>query len=756
MNYLKPIKVVGFVLYFLIGFFPAKADPSGLGRAGDRPPNIILIVADDLGYGDLGCYGQQLIRTRFLDSLAGTGMRFTSFYSGSTVCAPSRESLLTGMHTGHTFIKGNFDTGYPEGDLSIPDSTKTIAEYLREAGYRTAVIGKWGIGSPGQGPNTQGFDYSFCYLDQISAHNYYPPHLYENEVKVPLPRNQGTSRGSYSHDLFVEKTLAYIGEQKEQPFFLYLPFTIPHGEHVVPDDTPYTETGWPRKFRNYAAMITRLDRDIGRITRRLKEMGKDENTLILFTSDNGANPAFADFFQSNGPFRGAKRDLYEGGIRVPLIASWPGRIAPGTVSDRVAAAWDLLPTLCEAAGLPLPEHTDGLSLLPELFGKEGKTHGFLYWEYYAYNWNWYREDNTRPRNWLESQAVRMGKWKAVKTGISVGETETLALYDLSTDPGEKHDLSADYPDLVKKANRIMREASSPAIFFPYADSLHVIRIDSPDKLKDFFRYTTDRVPLVSAHRGGARPGFPENCIATFENTLRHTPAILEVDPRYTRDSVIVLMHDATLDRTTNGTGKVADHTWEELQKLRLKDTEGNLTPYRIPSLEEALQWARGKTVLVLDQKDVPMEARARLVTRMNAESHAMLIVYSYQDAKRCFELNSKLMMEVMIPHAAKAAEFDSTGVPWENIIAFVGHERPENRGIYQLIHQKGAMCVVGSSRIYDRKYLEGDRRIYQNLIGEGVDIIEADLAIETGAELRGLHPAGSSKQAYFHKIPSAK
>lgn len=746
--FLLPTLLWPFVLLLLTA--PAL---SVAGQAREKP-NIILIMADDLGYGDLGCYGQEMIRTPCLDSLASSGIKFTAYYAGSTVCAPSREALLTGMHTGHTFIKGNFNTGDPEGDLSIPAVKITIAEYLEKAGYRTAVIGKWGLGSPGSGPNTQGFDYSFSYLDQISAHNYYPPHLYENEEKILLEGNSDGSETTYSHDLFAEKTLEYIrNEGGKQPFFLYLPYTIPHGKHVIPSDAPYSNEDWPQNMKNYAAMINRLDRDIGRIAQLLKEKDMSDNTILLFTSDNGANAAFAKFFRSNGPLRGAKRDLYEGGIREPLIVSWPGKIAAGGESDHVTAAWDILPTLCEIAGAPAPAATDGISFVPELLGKQQAKHEFLYWEYYAYNWNWGKKGNHQPRNWLESQAVRFGKWKAVKTNLLEEPGTGIELFDLEADPGEERDVSADHRDEVRKAAGYFSVSSAKSLYYPYKDSLYIIAADNPRELKDFFHYTDKRIPFISAHRGGAAPGFPENCLATFENTLRHIPAILEVDPRYTKDSVIVLMHDPTLDRTTNGTGKVADHTWEELKELRLKDPEGSLTDYRIPTLAEALKWAKGKTVLILDQKDVPVAARVRAIEEQDAGASAMLIVYSYEEASECYALNKDLMMEVMVPDAEKATAFERTGVPWENIIAFVGHKKPQDKSIYELIHGKGTMCVVGSSRIYDKEFLAGDKQAYEKLIAEGADIIEADLAIPAGEAIKSLAPRNSPKSVWFRRQP---
>lgn len=278
-------------------------------------------------------------------------------------------------------------------------------------------------------------------------------------------------------------------------------------------------------------------------------------------------------------------------------------------------------------------------------------------------------------------------------------------------------------------------------FFSTGQELHTIPVNTPQELQAFFRYTADKEPLVSAHRGGARPGFPENCIETFENTLKHIPAILEVDPRYTKDSVIVLMHDATLERTTNGQGKVSDYTLEELKKFRLEDTEGQLTPYRIPTLDEALEWAKGKTVLILDRKDVPIEARIKKIEEQHAQAHAMIMAYSYEEARQCYRLNPDIMMEVFIPDTGKAAEFKQTGVPWSNIVAFVTHDRPvpADSAVFNLLHRKRAMCIVGSSRTIDHHYLKGKitgeaelNAQYKSLLEKGADIIEADLAIEAG------------------------
>lgn len=433
-----------------------------------QKPNIVLIMADDLGYGDLGCYGQKLIKTPNIDALAANGIRFTNYYAGSTVCAPSRESLLTGMHTGHTAIRGNFLTDELE-DPAMPKSKVTIAELLKKAGYRTGLIGKWGLGGEGNSPDTQGFDYSYGYLDQIQAHNYYPPFLYENGKKVMLANNSEDKKGDYSHHLFVDKTMKFLQESSVQkPFFLYLPYTLPHGKFVIPDNSAYADKDWSEQNKNYAAMITLLDQDVGRIIEQLKAKGLDKNTLIIFTSDNGGSGQFSKFFNSNGGYKGYKTNLYEGGLRDPLIASWPGKIKKGQTAERIVAGWDFLPTICEAAGISPPSKIDGISFYPTLVGKKQlPEHEYLYWEYYTYNYNWAKPESKQPRNWLDSRAVRMGKWKAhVKSTPT--ETLPMELYDLASDSGETNNVADQHPEIIKKLQAIMESASSKdAPYFPY-------------------------------------------------------------------------------------------------------------------------------------------------------------------------------------------------------------------------------------------------------------------------------------------------
>jgi len=297
---------------------------------------------------------------------------------------------------------------------------------------------------------------------------------------------------------------------------------------------------------------------------------------------------------------------------------------------------------------------------------------------------------------------------------------------------------------------------SPQAGLPGA--LHRIRVNSPADTKEFFRYTKDRIPFVSAHRGGPGPGYPENCIPTFEHTLQNTFAILEIDPRFTKDSAIVVMHDATLQRTSNGSGRVADYTLEQLKKLRLKDTEGKSTSFSIPTLDEVLQWAKGKTILVIDAKDVPIETRVKKIEENGAEANAIVIVYSYEDARKCYELNKNIVMELMVPNRTKLEEIDALGVPWSNIIAFVTHTRPEDASIFELIHAKGAMCIVGSSRTVDRAYVRGEitsrdslQTQYRNILVDGADVIEADLAIEAGKAIADKVDPKSARYRFFKK-----
>jgi arylsulfatase A-like enzyme len=436
------------------------ADSNGKPVAGARP-NIVFILADDLGYGDLGSYGQKRIQTPNVDRLATEGVRFTQFYAGSCVCAPSRNVLMTGQHTGHVQIRGNAKINLRPGDI-------TVAQVLKQAGYATALIGKWGLGSEGSEgtPNKKGFDYFFGYVDQTHAHNYYPAFLVRNETRVPLrnvvpnPGQYGqgvaTVKLDYSPDLFAAEALSFIEQHTNQPFFLYFATTIPHANDElrpngmeVPDLGPYARENWPDPQKGYAAMVTRLDKQVGDLLAKLKQLGLERNTIVVFTSDNGPHreggfdPAF---FNSAGPLRGIKRDLYEGGIREPMIVRWPGHTPAGSVSDHAAYFGDCMATFAEIAGARAPDQLDSVSFLPAMLGKpkEQKEHDYLYWEFY--------EGAT-------SQAVRTGDWKGVRIPMLTGPIQ---LFDLGNDLGEQHDVAAAHPDIVERIRAIMDQAHVPS------------------------------------------------------------------------------------------------------------------------------------------------------------------------------------------------------------------------------------------------------------------------------------------------------
>ena len=433
----------------------------------DAPPNIILIVADDLGYGDLGAYGQTSIQTPFLDQLAEEGMMFTDFYAGSTVCAPSRAVLMTGIPVGRNEIRGNKEVR-PMGQHPLKDQTITLAEVLKGQGYTTGLIGKWGLGAPGSEgePNKQGFDYFFGYLGQRHAHNFYPEFLFRNTERVPLEGNRlpepkredgaghAIEKNTYSHDLMASEALSFVESNKNQPFFLLLTLTIPHANNEagsegmeVPEYEPYVDENWPEPQKGLASMISRMDRDIGLLLKKLNELDIDENTLVLFTSDNGPHAEGGNdptFFDSSGPLRGIKRDLYEGGIRVPMIAHWPGVIEAGSVTNHIAYFGDFMATFAELASTEPPENIKSMSLVPTLKGSEQQhEHPYLYWEFY--------ERGSR-------QAIRQGDWKAIRQPMFTGDVE---LYNLSQDVSESSNMADQHPDIVAQMIATMDEAHIP-------------------------------------------------------------------------------------------------------------------------------------------------------------------------------------------------------------------------------------------------------------------------------------------------------
>lgn len=459
----------------------SEAQKSDEQASSTSPPNIIYILADDLGYGDLSCYGQSKFETPNIDRLAAQGMLFTQHYSGSTVCAPSRSALMTGLHTGHTPIRGNKEIR-PEGQYPMPASTVTLAEVLKEAGYATGAFGKWGLGFPGSegDPNNQGFDEFFGYNCQRFGHNYYPRHLWHNQDSLVLEGNAGTQTGTYAPSLIHEKTLAFIDEHQDEPFFLYVPSIIPHAELVAPaevmgeysgkfsPETPYEGVDSGDDYREgpygsqeephaaFVAMISILDQQVGEIMKKVESLGLEDNTLIIFTSDNGPHQeggADPEFFDSNGELRGFKRDLYEGGIRVPMIARWPGKIEAGSESDHISAFWDVFPTVAALAGLDDTPKSDGISFAPTLLGESGQEeHDYLYWEFH--------EKGGRL-------AARKGDWKAVQYEVLENPDNPIELYNLAEDVSEEHNVADEHPEIVAEMEKIIKTTRTPSPVFTF-------------------------------------------------------------------------------------------------------------------------------------------------------------------------------------------------------------------------------------------------------------------------------------------------
>ena len=474
-------------IFSLFGCSGQNTTNEQASEVNNRKPNIIYILADDLGYGDLSCYGQTKFQTPHIDQLATEGMRFTQHYSGSTVCAPSRSVLMTGLHTGRTPIRGNKEI-QPEGQHPISDTVFTLSKMLQQAGYITGAFGKWGLGFPGSegDPTNQGFDAFFGYNCQRLGHNYYPYYLWHNDQKVMLEANEGKAEGSYAPVLIHEKALEFIESNKDTSFFLFIPSIIPHAELAAPeeylekyrgkfppekayegvDDGPDYRKGpygsQAETHAAFAAMIHMLDDQVGEIMAKLKELGIDENTLVIFTSDNGPHQeggADPDYFDSNGPLRGYKRDLYEGGIRVPMIARWPGKIAAESTSDHISAFWDVMPTMAQLVDVSVPENIDGISLLPTLTGEGSQsTHDYLYWEFH--------EKGGRV-------AVRKGQWKVVRYNVLENPDGPLELYDLSQDVGETNNIAAQHPEVVQEMDSILQSARTPSEVFVFSSGTYL-------------------------------------------------------------------------------------------------------------------------------------------------------------------------------------------------------------------------------------------------------------------------------------------
>jgi arylsulfatase A-like enzyme len=477
-------KGAGFMLLlFLVGCQSSTQKKGELENVVLKP-NVVYILADDLGYGDLSCYGQEKFETPNLDRLAANGIKFTQHYAGSTVCAPSRSSLLTGETTGHTPVRGNMEVE-PEGQAPLPATSFTIAEMMKNAGYVTGAYGKWGLGYPGSegDPNNQGFDQFFGYNCQRMAHRYYPAYLWHNQEKVHLAGNDWKNTVTYAQDEIQKAALQFITDNKDTSFFAFIPYVLPHAELISPDDSIYAN--FKRKFDEtpfvgqkgadygpdleiwkynsqpfpraaFASMVVRLDAYVGQVIDKLDELGLSENTIVMFASDNGPHQeggADPVFFNCNGGLRGFKRDLYEGGIRTPFIVDWPNKIKAGTLSDHISAFWDVMPTLADIVGVKVTSSNDGISFLPELLGqKDQKKHDYLYWEFH--------EKGGR-------KAVRLGDWKGVVYHVNNPQKAKMQLYNLSTDPAEKNDVAKDYPDIVKQISEIMKDARTESVNFNF-------------------------------------------------------------------------------------------------------------------------------------------------------------------------------------------------------------------------------------------------------------------------------------------------
>ena len=513
-----------FISSLLLGGCTLNQPQSDITGRRDKRPNIIYIYADDLGYGETGPYGQQKIKTPNLDKMAAEGMRFTQHYTSVPVCAPARCALMTGKHMGHSYIRGNRELGLfsddaERGQWPLAEGTVTIGTLLQQAGYITGAIGKWGLGVTGNSghPNKQGFDYFYGYLDQKQAHNYYPTHLWENTqwdtldnsyIYVHAPRTKNKKPDAdgikdfdkshlepgdpgffeaykgeeYAIDAMAEKAENFLRTHKDSAFFLYLPFTIPHISLQVPDsalqqylgkfnESPYLgQAGYtPHEtpLSAYAAMITYLDSQVGNIFSLLQQLGLDENTIVMFSSDNG--PTFnggvnAEFFNSAGGLRGLKMDVYEGGIRVPMLARWPGKIKAGSTTDHPSAQYDVLATITELTGIQTPEDTDGISFLPTLLGRdsEQQAHDFLYFEYHAKG---------------GQLAIRMGKWKGVRTGLEEDPGKPWELYDLEADKFEKTNVADSHPDIVAQLDEIAKREHASSIWENWNFMDAVVRLE---------------------------------------------------------------------------------------------------------------------------------------------------------------------------------------------------------------------------------------------------------------------------------------
>lgn len=458
----KLITYIAAVLFstFLMGFSSCTKNKETLLK-----PNIIFVMADDLGYGDIGCYGQKEIKTPYIDNLANEGIRFTEFYSGSPVCAPARSVLMTGMHTGRTTVRGNFGKsgviglGGSAGRVPLKEEDVTIGEILKDAGYVTGMTGKWGLGEPETSglPNEQGFDEWFGFLNQKRAHNHYADYIWHNKEKFPIPENSGGEKGRYTHEMFTDFALDFIKKNAggKQPFFLYIPYLLPHSDFEIPEiNSLYADKEWPHQEKVYASMVSMIDADMGKIQAALKENNILRNTILIFTSDNGAAYRFEDSINSSGNLKGRKRDVYEGGIKVPLIVSMPGTVPEGKVNHSIGYFADVLPTLVHVCGQPIPHDIDGISLKDAFLNNiQMDEDRALYWEFH--------EEGGK-------QAVRKGFWKGIRLNVhKEGFHNNLELYNLEEDPAEMNNVAKQYPEIVEEIKSIMLKEHMFSEDFPF-------------------------------------------------------------------------------------------------------------------------------------------------------------------------------------------------------------------------------------------------------------------------------------------------
>jgi arylsulfatase A-like enzyme len=447
---------------FAVTVASASCAMASVNAAEPKKPNVVFVLSDDLAQGDVGCYGQKLIKTPHLDAMAKEGMRFTQAYCGTSVCAPSRTSLLIGQHTGHSPIRANREV-QPEGQKPLPAGTYTVAKFLKDNGYATACVGKWGMGmfDTSGSPLKVGFDHFFGYNCQRHAHSYFPTYLYRDDKRFALEGNDGKGVGkTYAQNLIADETLTWITANKDKPFFLFYAITLPHGRHEIDSQGIYKDEKWTVQQKNYAAQVTRLDSDVGRLLAKLKELKLDEQTLVIVAGDNGSsfapNSEIGKLFDQTmgGKLRGFKRSLYEGGLRQACIARWPGVVPAGTVSDEPWAFWDFLPTCADLIGTKIPAEVkiDGVSVLPLLKGGSAPKRDYFYWELHE----------SGP----SLQAIRFGDWKALKNAPSA----SVELYDLKADPGERVNLAANNPDIVAKALKLMAGAREEHPDWPLRDT----------------------------------------------------------------------------------------------------------------------------------------------------------------------------------------------------------------------------------------------------------------------------------------------